>query len=302
MMKMKSTQDKIFDICNIIFMLLILFLMLYPLWFTVIVSFSDPLAVGAGDVWIVPVKPTLEAYQNVFKNDDIWTGYRNTIFYTVLGTSFNIFLTIPAAYVLSKKNLVGRNFLSWLFLFTMYFGGGLVPTYLLYKNLGLVNTRWILIIAGGLSVYNMIVTRIFFQTSIPEDIYESARIDGASNFCQFFKIALPLAKSIIAVMVLFYGVSHWNSYFNALIYTTKEELAPLQLVLRRILILNEDVMKDIMSGNISGDQMMDALRQSQLAETMKYALIFIASAPLLVAYPFVQKYFVKGVMIGSLKG
>ncbi|NLD88296.1 MAG: carbohydrate ABC transporter permease [Clostridiales bacterium] len=302
MMKMKSVQDKVFDIFNIIFMLLVLVVMLYPLWFTIIVSFSDPLAVGGGKVWILPVDPTLEAYQNVFKSDMIWIGYRNTIFYTVLGTAFNIFLTIPAAYVLSKKTLVGRNALSWIFLFTMYFGGGLVPTYLLFKNLSLVNTPWVLIISGGLSVYNMIVTRIFFQTSIPEEIYESARIDGASNFRMFFQIALPLSKSIIAVMTLFYAVSRWNSYFSALVYTTKEELAPLQLVLRRILILNEDMIKEITSGSISGDQMMDALRKAQMAETMKYSLIFIASAPLLVAYPFVQKYFVKGVMIGSLKG
>lgn len=299
---MKSVQDKIFDICNIIFMLLVLIIMLYPMWFAVIVSFSDPLAVGGGRVWIVPVEPTLEAYQNVFKNSIIWTGYKNTIFYTVLGTALNIILTIPAAYVLSKKNLVGRNVLSWIFLFTMYFSGGLVPTYLLLKSLSLINTRWVLILSGGLSVYNMIVTRIFFQTSIPEEIYESAKIDGASHFCAFFKIALPLAKSIIAVMVLFYAASRWNSYFDALVYTTKESLAPLQLVLRRILILNEDMMKEITSGNISGDQMKDVLRQASMAETMKYALIFIASAPLLIAYPFVQKYFVKGVMIGSLKG
>lgn len=302
MLNVKSIQDRLIDIFIIALMLIILITTLYPLWFTTIVSVSDPILVGSGRVTLYPKGFTLEAYRNVFKNKIIWTGYSNTIFYTVLGTVFNLFLTIPAAYVLSKKKLRGRNFLSWYFLFTMYFSGGLIPTYLLIKNLYLINTRWVLIVTGGISIYNMIVTRIFFQTTIPEELYESAIMDGASNFRMFFQIAIPLAKPIIAVMTLFYAVSRWNSYFTALIYTTEPSLAPLQLVLRRILILNESMLEEITEGTLTGEEMERAIRKVFIAETMKYALIFIASAPLLVAYPFVQKHFVKGIMIGSLKG
>ena len=226
-MKMKSKQDIVFDVFNVFLMSLLLFVTFYPLYFTVIASVSEPKYVAQVFVTIYPKGFTIEAYKNVFANKEIWTGYTNTIIYTVLGTLFSLVLTIPAAYVLSKKKLHGRNFITWYFLFTMYFSGGLVPTYLVVRDLQLLNTRMALIILGGMSVYNMVVTRIYFQTSIPEEMYESARIDGASDFRMFFQIALPLAKPIIAVMTLFYAVGQWNSYFTALIYTTDKELSPL---------------------------------------------------------------------------
>jgi putative aldouronate transport system permease protein len=300
--KLKINPDTVFVAGNTIFMLLVLFMMLYPLYFAIIVSISDPNLVATGFVTLFPKGFTLEAYQNVFVNSEIWTGYTNTIFYTAFGTLWNLVLTMPTAYVLSKKRLHGRSLLAWFFLFTMYFSGGLVPFYLLVKSLGLQNQRITLILLGGLSVYDMIVTRIYFQTSIPDELYESARIDGASDFRMFFRIALPLAKPILAVMVLFYGVGRWNDYFTALIFITNKNLSPLQIVLRNILILNESMRMLVMQGGMSSDDVSKALRRAYLANAMKYALIFIASAPLLAAYPFVQKYFVKGIMIGSLKG
>ena len=284
-------------------MILLIILILYPLYFTVIASVSDPNEVASGSVVLFPKGITLDAYKNVFINSEIWIGYRNTVFYTVLGTLMNLILTIPTAYVLSKKYLSGRNILSWYFLFTMYFGGGMIPTYLIIRDLNLLNQPYTLIVLGGLSVFNMIVCRIYFETSIPSELYESARIDGASDFRMFFQIALPLAKPILAVMALFYGVGRWNDYFTALIYTTDKSLAPLQLVLRRILILNESMIQQIMSGQMLGaEDLAEQVRRAHMAQSMKYALIFISSLPLLIAYPFVQKYFVKGVMIGSLKG
>ena len=298
----KINPDTVFVRGNTLFMIFMLFIMLYPLYFSIIISISEPNLVASGFVTLYPKGFTLEAYQNVFVNEEIWTGYTNTIIYTVLGTVWNLILTIPTAHVLSKKRLHGRSILSWFFLFTMCFSGGLVPYYLLVKSLNLLNQRMTLIVLGGLSVYDMIVTRIYFQTSIPDELYESARIDGASDFRMFFRIALPLAKPIIAVMILFYSVGRWNDYFTALIFITNKNLSPLQIVLRNILILNESMKLLIKEGGMSTHDISNALRRAHLANAMKYALIFIASAPLLAAYPFVQKYFVKGIMIGSLKG
>ena len=303
----QTKADNIFDAFNIFFMIVILFIELYPLYFTIIASFSDPTAVNLGKTMFWVHDFTLEPYKNVMNKSEIWIGYRNTIFYTFFGTIWNLVLTLPTAYVLSKKDLPYRSVVSWYFLFTMYFGGGMIPTYLLVRDLHLLNTPVTIILLGGLSVGNMITTRIFFQTSIPKDLYEAARIDGASEFRQFFGIALPLSAPIIAVMALYYGVGRWNDWFGALIYLNDSELSPLQLVLRRILILNQ-------SGAGSGvqyteDQLAadpelrkEVERMKHMAEGMKYSLIWIASAPLLIAYPFVQKYFVKGVMVGSLKG
>jgi len=298
----KSASDRVFDALNITFMALFALIMVYPLYFTVIASVSDPYSVVNGEVYLVPKGFTLEAYQNVFKEERIWTGYGNTIRYTVLGTLFNLFLTIPAAYTLSKKKLLGRGVLGIYFLIPMYFGGGLVPTYLQVKALGLMNTSYTLILLGGISIYNLIVTRVFFQSSIPDALYESARIDGANELRTFFQIALPLAKPIIAVMALYYAVGHWNSYFNALIYISKDSYQPLQIVLRNILLNNQMSMAILGTEITDADAIQDAARRQYLAQGMKYALIFISSAPLLVAYPFVQKHFVKGVMIGSIKG
>ena len=304
--KIRQTKaDVVFDVFNTIFMVVLMFVILYPLYFTIIASFSDPYAVVNGKVVFWPINPTLEPYQNVFKENRIWIGYRNNLINVPLGTLWNLILTLPTAYVLSKKKLHGRGMFATYFLIPMYFGGGLVPTYMQIKGMGLVNTPYTLIVLSGLSIYNMIVSRVFFQTSIPEDIYESATIDGASDFRQFFQMALPLAKPIIAVMALFYAVGRWNDYFTALIFISDNNLQPLQIILRGILLLNQTALANLNTQNLGQDDieyMLTLARQVYMAEGMKYSLIFISSAPLLIAYPFVQKYFVKGIMIGSLKG
>lgn len=300
----KTKTDILFDTINITLLLVMILIMVYPLYFTIIASFSDPYSVASGRVTVWIKKLTFDSYINVFKNSDIWLGYWNSLVYTFLGTLFNLALTLPAAYVLSKKYLPYRTLFSWYFLFTMYFSGGLIPTYLIVKNLGLLNKPYTLIILGGISIYNMIVTRIYFQTSIPNELYESATIDGASHFRQFFSIALPLASPIIAVITLYYGVGRWNDYYSALIYLSKNALMPLQMVLRSILMQNAALtaLSAEEMARMTQEQLSEAARQAYAAEGMKYSLIFIASAPLLIAYPFVQKYFVKGIIIGSLKG
>lgn len=298
----KSRSDKVFDAVNMTLMLLFMCVMIYPLYFTVIASLSDPYAVISGNVYLLPKGVTLEAYQNVLKEDRLWSGYANTIRYTALGTLFNLFLTIPAAYTLSKKRIIGRHLMGIYFMIPMYFSGGLVPTYLQVKSLGLMNTSYTLIVLGGVSMYNLIVTRVFFESSIPGALYESARIDGANELRTFVRIALPLSKPIIAVMALYYAVAHWNSYFNALIYISKDEYQPLQIVLRNILLNNQMSLAILGTEGMDADAVQAAARRQYLAQGMKYALIFISSAPLLAAYPFVQKHFVKGVMIGSVKG
>ena len=287
---------------NLTLLLLLTFVGLYPLYYTVIASFSDYIPVATGKISFWPVDFTTLAYEAVFENQEIWLGYRNTIIYTVCGTLFNLFLTIPTAYVMSKKRMFGHTLFTWFFLITMYFSGGMVPTYLLYKNLNLINNPMIMIVTGGLSVYNMIVARTYFSSSIPESLFESVKIDGGSEFDQFFRIALPLAKPVVAVITLYYAVGHWNSYFNAMMYLSNKKYHPLALVLRRILILNESVVSDDLLANMDVRILEDLTQKANMAVVMKYALVLISSLPLLVAYPFVQKYFVKGVMIGSVKG
>ena len=295
----QSKGDIAFDVVVIILLTLILLIMIYPMYFILIASISDPGLVVSGKVFLYPRKVTMESYQMVFETKSIWTGYLNTVIYTVLGTMYNLCTLIPAAYVMSKKNLPGRGFFSIFFFITMYFGGGMIPTYLLMKNLGLLDTRWVLIL-GSVSCYNLIVARQYYQNSIPESLYEAARIDGASEFKCFFRIALPLSSSIIAVMTLFHAVGHWNSYYNALLYVHKADYYPLQLILREILLLNQNVLEGAILDD--PDAATWAIRRMWIAESMKYSIIFISCAPLLVAYPFVQKYFVKGVMVGSVKG
>jgi len=293
--------DRVFLTFIYVLLAIISFCMIYPMYLTIIASISEPYDVFNGKTHLLPSNLTLESYKLILSTKSIWRGYGNTIFYTVVGTVFNLFLTIPSAYAMSKKRMFGRSFLSTMFLITMYFGGGMIPTYILFKNLGLINTRTILCINGGLSVYNMIVTRTYFQNNIPETLFEAARIDGANEFLTFFKLVLPLSAPIIAVITLYYAVGHWGMYFSALIYTYEDSLQPLQLVLRNILIRNETMFTELMeTGN--AELIADAARQSYLALTMKYALVFISSAPMLIAYPFVQKHFVKGIMVGSLKG
>lgn len=295
-------KDRAFVIIVYTVIILITLLCLYPLYYTVIASFSDAYDVYSGKVNLLPSGFTTLAYELVFQNKSIWLGYANTIFYTVVGTIFNLILTIPCAYALSKKKIFGRKILTTIFLITMYFGGGMVPTYILYNNLGLINTRTIMVICGGISVYNVIVSRTYFQNSIPETLCEAARIDGANEFHIFVKLIIPLSAPIIAVIGLYYAVGHWSEYFNAMIYLTDNSLHPLQLVLRRILILNESAYEDALQmGDASAEVLNNAAQLAHAAVTMKYSLVFIASLPLLIAYPFIQKFFVKGVMIGSVK-
>ncbi len=298
----KHTSLEGFDVVNLFLLLFLTFLVVYPIYYTIIASFSDHTAVATGKISLLPVGFQTTAYEAVFKNTEIWLGYLNTILYTVGGTAFNLFLTIPAAYAMSKKRMFGHGVLSWYFLITMYFGGGMIPTYLLYKTLNLVNNPFIMVISGGISVYNMIVTRTYYQNSIPESLYEAGRIDGCSEIGMFFRIALPLSLPIVAVMCLYYAVGHWNGYFTALIYLTKTRYQPLALVLRRILIMNQAALDEAVSADLDPYLIANAAARANLVVVMKYALVIIASLPMLILYPFIQKYFVKGVMIGSVKG
>jgi len=298
----KSRGDRIFDAVNYTILFLMSLLFIYPLYFIIIASVSEPYAVASGKVYFWPEGFSWSAYENVFQNSQIWIGYKNTIFYTVCGTCYNLLLTIPAAYTLSKKDIPGRKIMMTFFFITMYFGGGMIPAYLLRKTMGLINTPWVLIIGSGVSCWNLIVVRQFFENSIPQELFEAAEIDGATQMKMFVRIALPLSGSIIAVMVLFNAVGFWNSYYSALLYTTRSKLHPLQLVLRNILISNQNAMATIDNFSEDADALAVAAQRAYIAEAMKYSVIFIASAPLLVAYPFVQKHFVKGVLTGSVKG
>ena len=294
----ETRRDRIFNGINLIIVTVCLLLVLYPLYFVVICSFSNPNSVAAGEVWLYPKDITLDAYKTVFENKDILIGYRNTIFYTIVGTLFNLALTLPAAYGLSKKNFMGRNVIMFFIVLTMYFSGGMIPTYLTVRGLGLLNTWWALIIPAGCSTYNLIVARTFFANGVPSEIEEAAIIDGCSTFRVFFQIVLPLSTALIGVLTLYYGVAHWNEYFRALIYlSSAREKVPLAQVLREILILN--TMKATAGSSVDEEM---ALYYANLANLLKYALIIVSAAPLLVVYPFLQKYFDKGVMIGSLKG
>lgn len=289
----QSRSDIIFDIINIAILSIILIIVIYPLILVVSASFSDPMAVMKGEVVLFPVSPTLDAYKAVFRNEDITTGYRNTIIYTVVGTAVNLIMTIAGAYPLSRKDFYGRKALTLFYSFTMFFSGGLIPSYLINTKLGLNNNFWVMIIPGAVSVWNMFIMRTFFQNSIPSELQEAAFIDGCNNISILLKIVLPLSTPVIAVMVMYYGVGHWNAYFTALIYFRDRNKFPLQLILREILVQHE------MSQMTEGETLVS---QVLLAEGIKYAVIVVASVPVLLLYPFLQKYFVKGVMIGAIKG
>lgn len=289
----RSRGDVIFDIINTSILILITLTILYPLIFVVSASFSDPMLVLTGKVSLLPKEPTLKAYKVVFKNQDILSGYKNTIVYTVVGTLINLVMTIAGAYPLSRKDFLGRKTLTLFFTVTMFFSGGLIPTYLIIRDLGLYNNFWVMVIPGAVSVWNMFIMRAFFQNSIPMELEEAAFIDGASNMTILLKIVLPLSAPIIAVMVMYYGVGHWNAYFNALIYLNDRDRYPLQLILREILLQNQ------MSEMTEGETVVS---QQLLAEGIKYAVIVVASVPVLLLYPFLQKYFMKGVMVGAIKG
>lgn len=290
-----SAGDRVFMVFVYLFLSLALIIVLYPLIFVVSASFSDARMVSSGRVWLWPVNPSLSAYEAVFKNPRIVMSFGNSLFYMGFGTLINLILTVLAAYGLSRKNLVGRGFLTGVMVFTMLFSGGIIPSYLLMNDLHLLNTVWALLLCSGLSVWNVVVTRTYYQNTIPEEMHEAAMLDGCDEFGFLARIALPLSGPILAVMALYYGVGHWNSYFNAMLYLRDENLYPLQIILRNILVLQ----------NVDTSMIKDAdvlLRMQGLAELLKYSVSVISTVPLLILYPFVQKYFVKGVMVGALKG
>lgn len=292
-------SDRIFKFFNYSFLTLALSIVLYPLIYIISASISSPTAVNSGEMWLFPKDITFEGYRLIFENDAIWRGYLNTIMYTALGTSINLAVTLPAAYVLGRKDFVGRNFFTGMFVLTMFFQGGLIPTYLVVKNLGLIDTIWAMVLPNAAAIWNIVIARVFFQSTIPIELEESAKIDGCSNFKLFFKIVLPLSAPIIAVMALFYGVGHWNSYFNALIYISDRALYPLQMVLREILVLQDMASQNT---NVTGSMAEAIHSKQQLAAIIKYGVMIVSTLPIIIVYPFLQKYFVQGVMIGSLKG
>lgn len=291
-----SGTDKIFYFVNHTFLLFALLIVLFPLLNVVAQSFSSPNAVITGKVLIWPVDFSLDAYKRIFNNSDLIMGFGNTLFYTFFGTIVNVLLTVMAGYPLSKKDFYGKQVIIAAFIFTMIFNGGLIPTYLLVKNLGLYNTRWAIIIPTAMSVWNVMIARTFFQNTIPDELCESAEIDGASDFRIIVSMILPLSKPIIAVLTLFYAVDHWNEFFNPMIYLQTKSLLPLQVVLRNILA-DAKMIEEM--ANIVNEQQQNSLA---LVEVLKYAIIVFASIPVLLMYPFVQKYFTQGIMIGSVKG
>lgn len=286
--------DTVMEILIYVFAVILLGMIIYPLYFIVIASFSDPYAVANGKVWLFPKGFTLDGYKELLKHKEIWIGYRNTILYTAVGTAIGLVVNVSAAYALSRKDLVGRKFISLFFIFTMFFNGGLIPTFLTIRDFHLYNTFLVMVLPFSVSAFNIIVARTFFQTSIPGDLWEAAQLDGCGNLRFFVQIVLPLSKPVISVLALWTAVGFWNSYFNALIYLKDQSLFPLQLILRDILITND--MKTNMGS--SGEAAAIALRLSMI---MRYSVIIVSTIPIMCIYPFVQKYFNKGVMIGAVK-
>ncbi len=292
--KERDLSDRIFHISVLVLSILCFIVILYPLWFVVIASISNSDMVNRGEVVFWPKDIRFYGFQQIFQDARILTGYKNTLIYVVGGTLLNMIVTMPAAYALSRPDFKARNKVMLYFVFTMYFSGGLVPTYMQINNLGLINTPWILLVMVLINTYNLIIARTFIQNTIPNDLYESASLDGCSHFRFFWSIVLPLSKAIISVEMLYYAVFHWNDYFNALIYTSNNDIQPLQMVLRRILLQNEAFANG--NGGVQG-----GYAQSS-ADQVKYAVIIVSTVPILCVYPFIQKYFEKGVMIGAVKG
>ena len=291
----ESRVDRIFNLVNYTILTVFLLVILYPLIYVVSASFSDGAAVISGRVVLWPVDFSLEAYKKIFQYESIWTGYSNSLFYAVVGTAVNVTLTLFAAYPLSRPDLYGRKLILGLFVFTMFFNGGLIPSYLLVKDLGMLDTRAAMIIPQALSVWNLIIAITYFRFAIPRELLEASQLDGCNDFQYFFRILLPLSAPIIAVLTLFYAINHWNQFFSAMIYLSDKSLFPLQLILRDILISSQvdmNMMEDLQS----------MAAKEAMRELLKYALIVVASVPVLMIYPFVQKYFVRGIMLGSIKG
>lgn len=297
-----SAGDRIFTIINGTILALIFIVTLYPLLYVLSASFSDPKAVASGEMILWPVKPSLNGYKYILKYNDIWIGYANTILYTVVGTIVNLFFTLTCAYATSRRDMIGRNIIMTLFLITMYFGGGTIPTYLNWLGFGLINTRFIMVFNGAISAYNLIVARTFFANSIPWDLHEAAFLDGCSDMHIFLRIILPLSSPIIVVMMLYYGIGHWNAYFNAMIYLQDRVKFPLQVFLKEILTQGQFASSMGDGGAFSPEEMQQMIKQAETANMIKYGIIVVSTAPMLMIYPWLQKFFAKGVMIGSVKG
>jgi putative aldouronate transport system permease protein len=291
-------EDMVFDTVNFVILTFVFLIVAYPLYFIIISSVSDPFAVAGGQVLFYPKGFTLDGYKEVLKNEGVMRGFFNSVYYTIVGVFVNLAVTLPTAYALSRNDFYGRKTISIFYIITMFVSGGLVPTYLVVRQMGMLNTVWALVIPGALGVYNMMVARTFFKTNIPGELLDAARIDGCSNTGFFFRIVLPLSSAIVAILVLWCGVGHWNSYFSALLYISERQRQPLQLELRMVLLQNTQAPNMPLTEEfIAEKRRLEALR-----DMMKYSLIIIASVPVMVLYPFIQKHFVKGVTVGSLKG
>ena len=297
--KIKINGDKVFDAVNVLILLAVLLICAYPVWFIVIASISNPDLVNTGKVWLIPKDISFTGYKNLFNDSSIMRGYFNTLLYTAGGTCINLLVTLPAAYALSRKDFIGRKFFNIMFLVTMFFGGGLIPTFITVKNLGLYNNPWVMVLLGATSMTNIIITRTFFQTNIPDELQEAAQIDGCGNLRLFCQIVLPISTAIIAVMALFFAVTHWNGYFTAMIYIRDEKWKPLQIVMREVLLQSQFNAEMLQQGGDTAGMLQEELRA---AEQIRYALIVVASIPVMLLYPFIQKYFVKGVTVGAVKG
>lgn len=290
---MHTMSDKASDVVLVVLTALIMLIIAYPLYYVVVASVSDPYDVYAGKTFLLPSQFTLEGYKMVFQNTSLFSGFLHSILYTVIGTVFSVVMVYLTAFPLSRKSLPGRKWISIFFIITMYFGGGLIPTYLVVRDTGLLNTMWALFLPGGVAMGNVIIVRNFFENNIPKELYEAAEIDGAGNFTTFLRIVVPLSRSIMAVIVVFSMVAFWNDWFTALIYLQKDQ-APFPLVLRGILITSEAMTS--MTGGLSYAE------SNRIAELVKFASMIVAAAPMLIIYPFVQKYFEQGFMAGAVKG
>lgn len=295
----RSKGDRAFDVAVYVLLASLLLIVLYPLYFVVIASFSGPAQVTSGKVILYPKAITFEAYMQVIKYKPLWIGYRNTIIYVLSKTALSTFLTLMAGFALSRRFFIGRGLVMKLMTITMFFSGGLVPTYLWVTSIGLKNSPLVIILLGCIGVYDVIVTRTFMSSTIPDELWEAASIDGSDTLCFFFRIVLPLSPAIIAVIVLWNAVGEWNSWFTALIYLTDDRYMPLQIVLRRLLASTQNMMNDT---EMITTVMDNYTVVENLAELMRYALIVVSTLPIMCLYPFLQKYFIKGVMVGSLKG
>lgn len=293
----ESRGDRVFSFINYTLLTVITLITLYPLVYVVFASISDPIAVNSGKMVLWPIGINFKGYTAIFENQWILIGYRNSIYYTFVGTILNVLVTFMAGYSLSRKDMYGHSLITFFFIFTMWFGGGLIPTFLIVKGLHLIDTPYVLLILGLVSVYNCIICRSFIGSSIPYELQEAARIDGASDFQIVWRIIFPLSGPVLAILALYYALGHWNAYFNALIYLNDRNLQPLQIFLREILVENKRI-----SMNDDIESLEAMVERAQMAQTLKYSLIVVASLPMLIIYPFVQKFFVKGVMIGSVKG